>query len=141
MKTTAIKRRILNVLVQYKDRSFLTISEIAQLAYGVAYIRDTRRHLDNIVRRNIYSVMELALENDMIVLPVKKRKEDSNELEKKIIGYKIAGKEDQDIIDMLLQDKEKRANAYILAYNRMIDDLAANKLIDGVKTQFKLITS
>jgi hypothetical protein len=141
MKTTPIKRRILNVLVQYKDRPFLTVSEIAQLAYGVAYIRDTRRHLDAIVRRNIYSVMDLALENDMIVLPVKKRNTETNEIEKKTLGYKIAGKEDSAYIDMLLQDKEKRANAYILSYNRMVDDLTDKKLISGIKSDFKLITN
>lgn len=141
MKTTPIKRRILNVLVQYKDRPFLTVSEIAQLAYGVAYIRDTKRHLDGIVRRNIYSVMDLALENDMIVLPVKKRNTDTNEIEKKTLGYKIAGKEDSEYIDMLLQDKEKRANAYILSYNRMVDDLTDKKLISGIKSDFKLITN
>ena len=87
MKTTPIKRRILNVLVQYKDRPFLTVSEIAQLAYGVAYIRDTRRHLDAIVRRNIYSVMDLTLENDMIVMPVKKMNTETNEIEKKTLVY------------------------------------------------------
>ena len=85
MKTTAIKRRILNVLVQYKDRSYLTISEIAELSYGSAYIRDTKRHLDALVRRNIYSVMDLAIENDMIILPVKQRNKDSGEIEKKIV--------------------------------------------------------
>ncbi|MFO8067444.1 MAG: hypothetical protein R6U11_07675 [Bacteroidales bacterium] len=142
MRTTSIKRRILNVLVQYKDRSYLTISEIAELAYGEAYIRDTRKHLDNLVRRNIYSTMELALENSMIILPVKKRNAETGEIEKRILGYKIAGKEDAEYIDILLQDKEKRANAYILAYNNSIKELEQRKLLPAdMKYEFKMLES
>jgi hypothetical protein len=140
MKTTPIKRRILNVLVQYKDRPHLTVSEIGQLAYGVAYIRDTRKHLDGIIRRNIYSVMDLALENDMIVLPVKQKSEEG-ELKKKTMGYKIAGKEDSDFIHMLLKDKEKRANAYLLAYNNTVSELQSRRLISGGDYQLKFLQS
>lgn len=142
MRTTSIKRRILNVLVQYKDRSYLTISEIAELAYGEAYIRDTRKHLDAIVRRNIYSVGDLAIDNNMIVLPVKKRDAETGEVEKKILGYKIAGKEDAEYIDILLQDKEKRANAYILAYNNSIKELERRKLLSpDIKYELKMLGS
>jgi hypothetical protein len=139
MKTTPIKKRILNVLVQYKERPYLTVSEISSLAYGVAYIRDTKRHLDSIVRRNIYSASALALENDMIVLPVKK-KEDGN-IAKRILGYKIAGKEDSDFIQMLLEDKEKRANAYILAYNNTVKELEERRLIGSDQYEFKMLQS
>jgi len=138
MKTTPIKRRILNVLVQYKDNSFLTISDIARLAYGQAYIRDTRKHLDQLVRRNIYSVMDLAIENNMIVLPVKERKD--GEISKKTRGYKIAGKEDAEYVDMLLEDKEKRAKAYLLSYNNTLNELENRKLIEKAKYQMKLIS-
>ena len=139
MKTTPIKRRILNVLVQYKESGFLTVSDIARLAYGSAYIRDTRKHLDKLVRRNIYSVMDLAIENNMIVLPVKERNKDG-EIEKKTRGYKIAGKEDSAYVDMLLEDKEKRANAYLLAYNNTINELESRNLIEKAKYQLKLIS-
>lgn len=139
MKTTAIKRRILNVLVQYKDRSYLTISEIAELSYGSAYIRDTKRHLDALVRRNIYSVMDLAIENDMIVLPVKQRNKDSGEIEKKIVGYKIAGKEDSEYISLLLEDKEKRANAYVLSYNKTLTELEGRKLLVDGRYELKML--
>ena len=141
MRTTAIKRRILNVLVQYKDRSYLTISEIAELAYGEAYIRDTKKGLDNLVKRNIYSAMDLAIENDMILLPVKRRIADTKEIEKKILGYKIAGKEDSEYIDILLQDKEKRANAYILAFNTTRRELHSRNLLPEGRNDIKILQS
>ena len=139
MRTTPIKRRILNVMAQYKDRPYLTVSEIAGLAYGSAYIRDTRRHLDSLVRRNIYSVMDLAVQNDMIIIPVKKRNTDTGDIEKKILGYKIAGKEDQEYISMYLEDKEKRANAFYLAFSNTVDDLTQRKLLPEGEYQLKLM--
>jgi hypothetical protein len=129
MSTTPIKRRILNVLVQHKESAYLTVEQIAEHAYGDAYIRDTKKHLDNIVRRNIYSAIELAIDNNMIILPVKRKNHETGEIEKRTLGYKIAGKEDGDYINMLLQDKEKRANAYILAYNTTIDELQQRNLL------------
>ena len=139
MKTTPIKRRILNVLVQYKDRPYLTVSEIAQLAYGVAYIRDTRKHLDRIVRRNIYSVMELATENDMIVLPVKDRDKVTGEIKKAALGYKIAGREDSEYISRLLNDKEKRARAYYASYNTTVEELKHRNLLPQGDYEIKLL--
>jgi hypothetical protein len=129
MSTTPIKRRILNVLVENKDRKYLTVSDIARIAYGDAYIRDTRKHLDNLVRRNIYPAMELAMENEMLVLTVKNRNPITNEIEKRVLGYKIAGSEDKAIIDTMLQDKEKRANSYILAYNMTMGELQKRNLL------------
>jgi hypothetical protein len=141
MSTTAIKQRILNVLIKHKDRKYITISEIARLAYGDAYIRDTRKHLDQLIRRNIYSAMELAMQNDMIVLTVKNRNPITKEIEKKILGYKIAGKEDYDIIQTMLEDKEKRANAYIIAYNTTQSELRRRNLLPDVQMKMNLLTS
>ena len=140
MKTTPIKRRILNVLVQYKDMPYLTVEDIARLAYGEAYIRDTRKHLKALVQRNIYSVMELAADNKMFLLPVKDRDKESGELRKKALGYKIAGKEDQEYISRLLDDKERRAKAYYEAHNRTVQQLESRKLIEKAKYQLKLIS-
>ncbi len=129
MSTTPIKRRILNVLVQHKESAYLTVEQIAEYAYGDAYIRDTKKHLNGIVRRNIYSAMEMAIDNNMIILPVKRKNHETGEIEKRTLGYKIAGKEDGDYINMLLQDKEKRANAYILAYNSTVEELKHRNLL------------
>ncbi len=140
MKTTPIKRRILNVLAQYKDRPYLTIPEITQLAYGVAYIRDTKKGLEKLVTRNMHSARSLAEENNMFLLPVKDRDEETGEIKKSTLGWKIAGKEDAEYISRFLDDKDKRVNAYYRSYNGAIKQLESRNLIDTSKYQLKLMS-
>lgn len=140
MSTTTIQRRILNVLVEHKEKKYMSISDIARLAYGDAYIRDTKKHLENLIRRNIYPTIGLAMQNDMIVLTVKNRNAETGEIEKKVLGYKIAGREDQAIIDLMMEDKEKRANAYIIAYNSTANELMRRNLLNGKQMKMELLS-
>ena len=45
MKTITVKQRIYTVLIENK-KSFLSIEEIAETAYDVAYLKETKKHLN-----------------------------------------------------------------------------------------------
>jgi hypothetical protein len=125
--TIKINSRILNALVNSKNATYMTVEDIARAAYGEAYIRDTRKYLNALIKRNMASAMELAIKNDMIILPVKSKKDGL--IRKELLGYKIADRNDHDIIQTLLQDKEQRANAYILSAKRFQDNLFERQLM------------
>jgi len=47
MKTLTVKQRIYTVLIENKN-DFLSIDEIAETAYDVAYLKETKKHLNRV---------------------------------------------------------------------------------------------
>lgn len=125
-----IKRTIANFLLTNKERSYVTIQEIAKHVYGHGYVGRSKKSLDRVIRQNIPHAIALLLENGITIIPVKKRNAETGELSPRVLGYKVAGKEDQATIDMMLEDKENRVNAYLHSMNETITDLSSKKLID-----------
>lgn len=94
-KELAVKEKIANVLIQHSEDSFLSIEQIASIAYGDAYLKETKKHLDGLVKRNMIHAIALLVENNLIVI-------------KNAGSYKIADESDNEYVIRNLISKKER---------------------------------
>ncbi len=137
MKLT-VKQRIYNVLMENKNGE-LNHEEIAERAYGDAYLRETKKHLTGLVKRSVSHAIAMLAEDGYIVVRVLDSfsKEDlingnhKTSYKKKLKGYKIADKEDIKMVEANLLRKEERienAEQLKIEYHRLAQD---NKLLNN----------
>ena len=67
MKTITVKERISKVLLE-NTNGFLSIEEIARIGYGEAYMRDTQKQLNGLIKRNISHAIALLSDKGLVVL-------------------------------------------------------------------------
>lgn len=108
MRTLTVKQRIYTVLIENKN-DFLSINEIAETAYDVAYLKETKKHLNGLIKRNIAHAIAMLSEDGYVVIKDLQRCIKSNKMTYKgVNGYKIADKEDIDLVKENLLTKVQR---------------------------------
>ena len=108
MKKVSVKQKIAEVLME-NDNGFLSVEQIASLAYNEAYMKETKKHLNGLIKRNITHAIALLSEEGYLV--IKDLEECNNSIKmthKKVNGFKIADKEDIDIVRTNLISKRER---------------------------------
>ena len=108
MKKVSVKQKIAEVLME-NDNGYLSIEKIAALAYENAYRKETKKHLNGLIKRNISHAIALLSEEGYLV--IKDLEECVNSVKmthKKVNGYKIADKEDSKMIFKNLISKNER---------------------------------
>lgn len=108
MKKLSVKQKIADVLME-NDNGWLSIEQIAQLAYPDAYMKETRKHLDGLIKRNITHAIALLSEEGFLVIKDLEPCVSSIKMtHKKVNGYKIADKEDSELVFTNLKSKLER---------------------------------
>jgi len=108
MKKVSVKQKIAEVLME-NDNGFLSIEQIASLAYKEAYMKETKKHLIGLVKRNMSHAIALLSEEGYLVIKDLERCTNSVKMtHKKVNGYKIADKEDGDTVLTNLISKSER---------------------------------
>jgi len=108
MKKLSVKQKIADVLME-NDNGFLSIEQIASLAYEDAYMKETKKHLNGLIKRNITHAVALLSEEGFLVIKDLERCVNSVKMtHKKVNGYKIADKEDSEIVITNLKSKFER---------------------------------
>lgn len=108
MKKVSVNQKIAEVLME-NDNNFLSIEQIASLAYKDAYMKETKKHLIGLVKRNMSHAIALLSEEGYLVIKDLERCANSVKMtHKKVNGYKIADKEDSTIIFENLLSKNER---------------------------------
>jgi len=112
MKKLTVKDRIYEVLMENQN-GFLTPEQIAEISYGPAYIRDTRKGLDSLIKRNmIYAIGQLNKDGYVVIKDLEPTENGIKLSYKKVLGYKIADTEDIDDVKKNLKTKEERLEIY-----------------------------
>lgn len=108
MKKVSVKQKIAEVLME-NDNGFLSIEQIASLAYKDAYMKETKKHLNGLIKRNISHAIALLSEEGYLVIKDLERCSNSVKMtHKKVNGYKIADKEDSQTVLTNLISKNER---------------------------------
>lgn len=103
-----VKKRIYTVLLENKN-GFLNYEEIAQIAYGDAYVKATKKHLNGLIKRNVqHGIAMLTEDGYMVIKDLQPTSSGSKLSYKGVNGYKIADKEDIDIVKKNLKTKNER---------------------------------
>ena len=105
----AVKDKIANVLMQHSEDSFLSIEQIASLAYEGAYLKETKKHLNGLVKRNMPHAIALLSEMNIIVIKDLEPTLNGKKLSYKgVNGYKVADEEDKEVLSRNLISKKQR---------------------------------
>ena len=105
MEKMSVKQKIAEVLME-NDNGFLSIEEIAKLSYQDAYMKETRKHLNGLIKRNIIHAIAMLSEEGFLVIKDLEPCANSKKLTHKTVnGYKIADKEDSESIIINLKTK------------------------------------
>ena len=108
MKKLTVKQKICDVLME-NNNGFLSIEEIAQRAYSEAYMKETKKHLNGLVKRNmVHAIAELSLEGYLVIKDLERCSNSAKLSHKRVNGYKIADKEDGEMVIVNLQSKSER---------------------------------
>ena len=132
MKTNTqktVKEKILNALVKHSHNGVLTLREIAELAYPDTE-KEFKKHAEGLVKRNIAHAMALGSEQGFVTVIIKKPCVNPKKVARHaVIGYKIVGWEDQQIIKEATIDKDQRAKIYLEKQQEFLEDLEKNNLL------------
>lgn len=108
MKKLSVKQKIADVLME-NDNGFLSVNQIAALAYENAYMKETRKHLNGLVKRNMTHAIALLSEEGFLVIKDLEQCVNGKKMTHKgVNGYKIADKEDSEIVITNLKSKLER---------------------------------
>jgi len=108
MKKISVKQKIADVLME-NDNGFLSIEQIAALAYEDAYMKETKKHLNGLIKRNITHAIAMLSEEGFLVIKDLEPCVNSKKMTHKAVnGYKIADKEDSESIIVNLKTKSER---------------------------------
>lgn len=130
MKTLSVKQRIYTVLME-NELEFLSHEEIAEIAYGLAYLRETKKHLNGLIKRNIPHAIAMLAEDGYVVIKDLQRTVNGNKMTYRgINGYKIADKEDIKIVEKNLLTKKQRIEVAEQIKIDFIELAEENKLLE-----------
>jgi len=153
MSNLSTKQRIMDVLVSNKDQ-WLRSDEIAEIAFGDAYIKETRAMLNAKVARNMNQAITAMLDPDVGITVISKRmkrtEQEMKDAKRKnrsngvselhpMKSYKIATDQDEPDIMTTLMDNRKAIESYINKRSLVIDTLRSRKLLgDNTGDNLKL---
>lgn len=130
MKTLSVKQRIYTVLME-NELEFLSHEEIAEIAYGLAYLRETKKHLNGLIKRNIPHAIAMLAEDGYVVIKDLQRTVNGNKMTYRgVNGYKIADKEDIKIVEKNLLTKKQRIEVAEQIKIDFIELAEENKLLE-----------
>ena len=108
MKKLSVKQKIADVLME-NNNGFLSIEQIAQLSYQDAYMKETRKHLNGLIKRNMTHAIALLSEEGFLVIKDLEQCVNGKKMTHKgVNGYKIADKEDSESIIINLKTRNER---------------------------------
>ena len=108
MSQITVKQKIFMAL-DANENGFMSVEDIAKVAYGDAYMKETKKHLKGLIQRNISHGIALLSEYGKLVVTLKEpTRPGAKTSYRNIIGYKIADKSDSSLILENLQSKEER---------------------------------
>ena len=129
MKKLSVKQKIADVLME-NENGFLSIEQIAAIAYEDAYMKETKKHLNGLIKRNITHAIAILSEEGFLVIKDLERCVNSVKMtHKKVNGYKIADSEDSETVLLSLRSKGERleiATQVKLNFESLVTD---NKLL------------
>lgn len=112
MEKLTVKAKIFATLkdnAEKVDSDFMSVEEIAKETYGDAYMKETSKHLNGLVQRNMTHAIAMLAEDGEIVITLKAPTKNGNKIKKKtILGYKIAAKEDSEYVVDNLSSRSER---------------------------------
>jgi hypothetical protein len=108
MTKISVKQKIAEVLME-NTNGFLSIEQIASLSYKDAYMKETKKHLNGLIKRNITHAIAMLMEEGFLVIKDLEPCVNSKKISHKTVnGYKIADKEDSESIIINLKTKSER---------------------------------
>lgn len=108
MKKLTVKQKIYDTLMD-NENGFMSIETIAKETYRDAYMKETSKHLNGLVQRNMTHAIAMLSGDGYIVITLKKPTKNGNMIKKKtVLGYKIADKEDSEHVLDNLSSKSER---------------------------------
>jgi hypothetical protein len=131
-KKPLVKELVADVLAN-NDNGYMTVADIAEKAFGDAYIGYTYKALDEKVRRSIYGAISILSEQGIVVIGLKNEKLKGNIIDR----WKIVGEEDVDELNKVITEKTARVNGYVSSRNRLIENAMENELLPDAE-QLKL---
>lgn len=108
MSKITVKQKIYQALME-NTNGFMSVEDLAETIYQDAYMRETKKHLTGLVKRNITHAIAMLAEDGQLVITLKEPTKKAVKLtRKKVLGYKIADIEDSDyVLDELTSRKER----------------------------------
>jgi hypothetical protein len=131
-KDRLVKDMIVEVLAN-NTNGYMTVADIAEIAFAGSYSAYTYKHLNDLVKRSIYSAIAKLHKQGLVVIGKKNEKIKSNPIDR----WKVAGSEDKSDVEKVLNEKTNRTQGYMKAANVFIENATENKILDEVE-QFKL---
>jgi len=131
-KDRLVKDMIVDVLAQNTD-GYMTVADIAEIAFAGSYSAYTYKHLNDLVKRSIYGAIAKLHEQGLVVIGKKNEKLKSNPIDK----WKVAGVEDTADVEKVLNEKTNRTQGYMKATNVFMENATENKLLSDAE-QLKL---
>jgi len=124
-KELTVKEKIGKVLMENAN-GFLSLEEIAEIAYGSAYVRPSKPHYNGLIKRNMdHAIALLSKLGFTVVKDLEPTVKSSSLSFKRVLGYKIADKEDIEAVRNNLQTKKERLE--IASDNKDNFELLASK--------------
>jgi len=134
MKKVPLEKKILSVLEDElidNTHAFLTNEEIAKLIYGDAYMKRTAYWLEKTISNCMSKVRDLAEENGMLVIPLRKPTEKDPNKKFRILGWKIYEEGDEIYIVDEFLFKKRKAEAGINSLQNFTDNAKKQGAITG----------
>jgi len=134
MKELSTKERIASALLGNKN-GYLTVEQIAEIGFDVQYGKQTKKHLNSVVKRNMPHAITYLYEEYGVLVAIDKEptKNGSKISRKKIIGYKIANKDNEKDVAIINQNvvtKEEQLNIFEEQRTLMIGRAKDTGLLD-----------
>lgn len=108
MKTIPVRQRIYTVLTENQN-DFINHEDIAQITYGEAYLKETKKFLNSLIKRNIPHAIAMLAEDGYVVIKDLQPCVNGKKMKYRgVNGYKIADKEDIDLVERNLLTKDER---------------------------------
>ena len=123
-KKPLVKELVADVLAK-NDNGYMTVADIAELAFGSAYISYTYKALDEKVRRSIYGAISILSEQGIVVIGLKNESLKSNPIDR----WKIVGEEDVKELNKVITEKTARVNGFVNSRNKLIENATENNLL------------
>lgn len=123
-KKPLVKELVADVLAG-NDNGYMTVTDIAEKAFGDAYISYTYKALDEKVRRSIYGAISILSKQGIVVIGLKNEALKSNPIDR----WKIVGEEDTKELNKVIIEKTARVDGYVKSRNRLIENATENNLL------------
>jgi len=128
-KKAELVKDLVTVVLTDNTNGYMTVGDIAEIAFGQAYNAYTYKGLDEKVRRSIDGARNIIAANGDVLLGLKNQKLKGNAVDR----WKIATVEDQDDFMVVVKERTNRVKGYVKARDTMLENASEKNLLPDVE--------